>query len=245
MTPHRLVCALFDLDNTLYPASAGIMDVASQRINEYMTLRLGMDEATIKALRSRYWQQYGTTLRGLMLEHGIDADPYLDYVHDFPAQEFLAPNAELDQVLAGLPWRKVIFTSSTREHVRQVLAALGVTRHFERIFDIRDTGYVCKPNPVAYHTVLQELGLQATQCMLVDDSLPNLQTAASLGMVTVWVGSLNRTEPQEGVPARPAAHQSVHGVTWALERIEDIADVARAQRKTPNTGTLSTIPETG
>jgi len=202
------LCALFDLDNTLYPPSAGIMDVASQRINEYMSQRLGMDEATIKALRTRYWNQYGTTLRGLMLEHGIDADDYLDHVHAFPAHEFLAPNAELDRVLAGLPWRKVIFTSSTREHVRQVLSALGITRHFERTFDIRDTGYVCKPNPAAYHTVLHELGLQPAQCLLVDDSLPNLQTAARLGMGTVWVGSPDR----------------VDGVTWAVERIEDIAD---------------------
>jgi len=211
--PRRLQCALFDLDNTLYPKSVGIMDVISQRINEYMALRLGMDEATIKALRPRYWEQYGTTMRGLLLEHGINADDYLDYVHGFSAQELLAPNAELDQALTQLPWRKVIFTSSTREHTQQVLAALAITQHFARTFDIRDTGYVCKPDPAAYHTVLQALGLQAEQCLLVDDSLPNLQTAASLGMVTVWVGS----------------HDRADGVTWAIDRIECVADVARTR----------------
>ena len=208
-----LECALFDLDNTLYPKSAGVMDVVSQRINEYMALRLGMDEVTIKALRPRYWEQYGTTMRGLLLEHGINADDYLGYVHGFSVQELLAPNPELDGVLEQLPWRKVIFTSSTREHTQQVLEALAIAQHFARAFDIRDTGYICKPDPAAYQVVLLALGLQAEQCLLVDDSLPNLQTAASLGMVTVWVGSQER----------------VDGVTWAIDRIECIADVARAQ----------------
>ena len=210
MTPHQLECALFDLDNTLYPKSAGIMDLVGKRINDYMALRLGMDEATIKALRPRYWEQYGTTMRGLLLEHGINAEDYLQYVHGFSARELLAPNVELDGVLARLPWRKVIFTSSTREHTHQVLAALDIARHFERTFDIRDTGYVCKPDPSAYHTVLQALNLQAEQCLLVDDSLPNLQSAASLGMVTVWVGS----------------HDRATGVTWAIDRVERILDIA-------------------
>lgn len=187
------------------------MDVVGQRINDYMALRLGMDEATIKALRPRYWEQYGTTMRGLLLEYGINADDYLEYVHGFSVQEFLAPNAELGQALAGLPWRKVIFTSSTREHTQQVLMALAIAQYFERTFDIRDTGYICKPNPAAYHVVLESLRLRPEQCLLVDDSLPNLQTAASLGMLTVWVGS----------------RQLAEGVTWAIDRVEGIADVAR------------------
>jgi putative hydrolase of the HAD superfamily len=189
------------------------MDVVGERINEYMAQRLGMDEATIRTLRSRYWEQYGTTMRGLLLEHRINADDYLDYVHGFSVRELLASNAELDRVLEQLPWRKVIFTSSTREHTQQVLEALAIAQRFARTFDIRDTGYVCKPNPAAYQVVLQALGLQAEQCLLVDDSLPNLQAAARLGMVTVWVGSRERAD----------------GVTWAIDRIECIADLARAQ----------------
>lgn len=187
------------------------MDVVSQRIEEYMGQRLGMDEATIKALRSRYLQQYGTTMRGLLVERGIDADDYLAYVHGFSARQFLSCNEELDQALTQMPWRKVIFTSSTREHTEHVLAALGIARHFERIFDIRDTGYVCKPDPAAYEVVLRALDLRADECMLVDDSLPNLQVASRLGMVTVWVGSAERAD----------------GVGWAIARIEDIPSVTQ------------------
>lgn len=216
MIPRRLKCALFDLDNTLYPKSTGIMELIGKRINDYMAVRLGLDEATIKTLRPRYWEQYGTTMRGLLLEYGINPEDYLEYVHHFSAREMLAPNPDLDGALAQLPWRKVIFTSSTREHTQQVLAALGIARHFERIFDIRDTGYVCKPNLAAYRTVLQALDLPARQCLLVDDSLPNLQSAASLGMVTVWVGS----------------HEPAPGVTWSIARVERLVDrVQTSSRK--------------
>ena len=211
MKPRRLQCALFDLDNTMYPKSAGIMDVVSQRISEYMAVRLGMDEALIKALRPRYWQQYGTTMRGLLVEYGIDADDYLAYVHGFSAEAFLGPNDELNQVLAQLPWRKVIFTNSTRPHTQQVLAALGITECFERIFDIKETGYVGKPDPAAYRFVLKALSMGPEQCIAVDDSLPNLLAAADLGMVTVLVGSVEKAD----------------GADWAITTIEGIAAVAQ------------------
>jgi len=202
---------LFDLDDTMYPKSAGVMSIVSQRIDEFMALRLGMDEATIQELRPRYWKQYGTTMRGLLLEFGINPDDYLSYVHDFPAAERLSPNEELSRVLATLPWRKVIFTNSSERHTRQVLAALGVSRFFERIFDIEATGYVGKPDPAAYLHVLDSLSVTAKDCIALDDHLPNLRTARKLGMTTVWVGSVER----------------VDGVDFSIARIEKVAEVAR------------------
>lgn len=209
MKQRELQCALFDLDNTLYPQSTGVMDMVSQRISQYMALRLGMDEATIKELRPRYWKQYGTTMRGLLVEFQIDPDDYLFYVHDFLVAELLAPNHELNQALALLPWRKVIFTNSTRQHAQQVLAALEVEQHFERIFDIKDTGYVGKPHPSAYHSVLDLLATRAEHCIVFDDSIVNLHAARELGMVTVLVGSAAR----------------VDGVDLAIAKIEEVAEV--------------------
>ncbi len=193
----------------MYPKSAGVMDVVRQRISEYMALRLGMDEATIRELRPRYWKEYGTTIRGLVVEHHIDPDDYLCYVHDFSVAQLLAPNERLNQVLAHLPWRKVIFTNSTRSHSHEVLAALGIGHHFERIFDVRDTGYVGKPHPAAYHSVLDSLGVHAQDCIGLDDSLANLRAAAELGMVTVLVGST----------------EQVDGVDFAIARIEEVGEV--------------------
>lgn len=202
--------ALFDLDDTMYPKSAGLMNIVSQRINEYIALRLGMEEARIKELRPRYWKRYGTTLRGLLVEHRIDPVDYLSYVHDFPVADLLAPNEELHEALGCLPWHKVIFTNASKRHAQQVLAALGVGEHFDRIFDIKDTGYVGKPDPSAYHCVLDSLGVGAADCLAIDDSIVNLRTAKELSMITVLVGSV----------------EMANGVDFAIERIEEVAQMA-------------------
>jgi putative hydrolase of the HAD superfamily len=210
MMPGEPRHALFDLDDTIYPRSAGIMHIVSQRINEYMALRLGMDDATIKDLRPRYWKQYGTTMRGLVVDFGIDPDDYLGYVHDFSVADILTPNPRLDGALAALPWYKSIFTNASERHAQQVLTALGVDSHFERIFDIRHTGYVGKPNPVAYDCVVDSLGTEAQQCIAVDDSIPNLLTAKKMNMVTVLVGSVDQVEAAD----------------FTIGRIEDVAGLA-------------------
>jgi putative hydrolase of the HAD superfamily len=209
--PRELRYALFDLDDTMYPESAGVMAIVSQRINEYMALRLHMDEATIQELRPHYWKQYGTTMRGLLVEFRIDPDDYLSYVHDFSVAGLLAPNEQLNGVLADLPWHKVVFTNGAKQHAQQVLAALGVGEHFTRIFDITDTGYVGKPDPSAYQCVLNSLGVGAEDCIALDDSIANLRTAKELSMITVLVGSAEK----------------VDGVDFAIARIEEAAEVAR------------------
>jgi putative hydrolase of the HAD superfamily len=207
----QVQCALFDLDNTMYPKSSGVMDTISQRINAYMAERLGMDEALIGQLRPRYWKEYGTTLRGLYVELGADPEDYLAYVHGFSVRDMLAPNAELDQVLGRLPWRKVILTSASGDHAHRVLTALGVRQHFERIFGIEDTGYVCKPHPSAYRTVLDSLGVGAEDSIMLDDSIANLRAAGALGMLTVLVGSTDHED----------------GADFVIRRIEEAGDVTR------------------
>ena len=121
MKRRQVQCALFDLDNTMYPQSSGVMGTISQRINTYMSECLGMDEALIGQLRPKYWKQYGTTLRGLYVELGVNPEDYLSYVHGFCVGEMLAPNAELDGVLGRLPWRKVILTSASKDHAHRAL----------------------------------------------------------------------------------------------------------------------------
>jgi putative hydrolase of the HAD superfamily len=201
----------FDLDDTMYAKSAGVMDIVSQRINAYMAMHLNMDEETIRKLRPRYWRQYGTTMRGLVLEFGIKPDHYLSYVHDFQVAGLLSANEHLRSILDELPWHRVVFTNAPHEHAQQVLAALGVGECFQRIFDIRTTGYVGKPDPAAYHYVLGALGATAEDCVAIDDSLPNLRTAGGLGMTTVLVGPTER----------------IDGVDFTIGGIEEVAAVAR------------------
>ncbi len=247
MQSRQLRYALFDLDNTLYPKSAGVMEAVSRRICAYMATRLGMDEATINDLRPRYWKQYGTTMRGLFVEYHIDPDDYLRYVHDFAMTDFLTANEELGRALAAMPWYKAIFTNASREHADKTLAALGVSQYFSRVFDITDTGYIGKPDVRAYQRVLDALGAAGPECVIIEDSAVNLRPAKALGMTTVLVGleeaaeRLAVSEAAECLAAgeaaerlavseaaeRLAAGEAADSADFTIGRIVDVARVAQ------------------
>jgi putative hydrolase of the HAD superfamily len=185
---------LFDLDETMYPTDTGIMDLISQRINEYMSLRLGIDPEDVATMRQRYYEQYGTTGRGLYLHHELDLQEYFEFVHDLPVEDVLQRDSHLDQMLESLPEEKAIFTNATAAHAWRVLQTLGVERHFDRIIDIEELQYIPKPDIRAYHTALAVLEARADQCVLVDDRARNLEPGRELGMTTVLVGAEGRAD---------------------------------------------------
>ena len=202
---------LFDLDETLYPPRAGIMGQIRDQILEYICSRLRLPAEEADALRRDYLHTYGTTMRGLQINHQIDPDEYLRYVHDIALQEYLQANRELDAVLAALPQQKVVFTNASREHAERVLGLLGVRRHFARIVDVRDMEYESKPQPAAYQRICDLLGVRPEECLIVEDNVRNLQPAKALGMTTVLVrdGHLGPGD----------------GVDFAINRIEEIGSV--------------------
>jgi len=179
---------LFDLDETMYPKETGVMDLISERINEYMTVRLGIEPHEVASLRSRYYERYGTTGRGLFLHHDVDLGEYFDFVHDLPVEEILQPDARLDEMLDSLEVEKTIFTNATAAHAKRVLRALQVERHFGCIIGIVELKYVPKPDVRAYHRALELLGARFEECLLVDDRVRNLSPGHDLGMTTVLVG---------------------------------------------------------
>ena len=179
---------LFDLDNTLYPKSLGIFDLVIERIRNYMELRLGYEKERARELRQEYLRQYGSTLRGLMIHQDIDPEDYLEYVHDVGVEERLSPNPDLVKLLKSIPCDRAIFTSGHRPHALKVLRSLGVEDFFPQIFDIVFTRYIPKPNPEPYHQVLESLGLEGKECLMIEDIPANLKPAKDLGMTTVLVG---------------------------------------------------------
>jgi putative hydrolase of the HAD superfamily len=193
--PSGIRYVLFDLDDTVYARDKGLMDLISRRISEYMEQRLGMDPKTVKELRQRYYERYGTTGRGLFIHHSLDLEDYFSFVHDVPVEELLRRDGDLDQMLEGLDAEKVIFTNATTRHARRVLRALGIERHFARIIDIHDLEFIPKPDIRAYKKVLKLLKARPEECMLVEDRVRNLTPGKALGMSTVLVGG---TEPAEG-----------------------------------------------
>jgi putative hydrolase of the HAD superfamily len=187
--PAMLRFALFDLDQTLYPMSSGLMTEVGKRISQYMRERCGFTEPEILALRDGYFRKYGTTLRGLILHHGVDPADYLEYVHNLPLEQFVAPNPALDEALGELPLTKVVFTNASKAHAQRVLRLLGVERHFSAIIDVAATEYLNKPDPGAYDKALAILGACGEECILLDDTDRNLLPGRQMGMVTVLVGS--------------------------------------------------------
>ena len=218
--PARLRYALFDLDNTLYPADNGLWGAISERINLYMIQRLQMPPAEAGALRRRYLHAFGNTLSGLRQDFGIDGVEYLNFVHDLPLERYLRPDPALDAMLARLPQEKVIFTNADTPHARRVLGHLGLSQHFTRIVDIVALNFVNKPEPRAYQRALELLGAAPGECVFVEDTAHNLPPAHDLGMCTVLVDN----HPAERAPAHPAAP----GIDYSIADILELEDILAA-----------------
>jgi putative hydrolase of the HAD superfamily len=219
---------LFDLDDTLYPAATGLFGHVSRRITRRIADTLGVPEDEARVRQRALWRRYGTSLRGLQVEYGIDPEPFLADVHDVPVEEILAPDPELAELLARLPGQKHVFTNGPSEFVHRVLARLGVDEHFTQVFDIRHHGFVPKPDPQPFLRAMAALGDPAGTLMLVDDSPQNLARARELGWWTAWLRSphsmaggtsgLSVAESAEG-------HAPPHVV---LDRLLDLEDGVRA-----------------
>lgn len=177
---------LFDLDETLYPRSAGVMQNIGRLIRQFIVDEYSLTPEEADALARRYYLEYGTSMRGLLVNDNLDASRFLAYVHDFPL-DTLAPDLRLDALLASLPGEKVIFTNADQPHAERVLERLGVRQHFSRIVDVVSVGYISKPNQEAYVNCLRLLDARPEECVLIEDSARNLAPAKQLGMVTVLV----------------------------------------------------------
>ena len=183
-----LRCALFDLDNTLYPKSNGLMTEIGRRMNRYMSERLGIPADKVREIRDSLLVSYGTTLNGLRRSYEIDPDDFLSFVHDIPLEGFVGRDEPLDRMLSALPLRKIIFTNADARHARRVLSRLGVLRHFEAIIDIHFIGFCNKPDPRAYRAALEYACVRPDECILLEDYPVNIKTAKAMGMTTVLVG---------------------------------------------------------
>jgi putative hydrolase of the HAD superfamily len=205
---------LFDLDNTLYSESCGVFDLIDQRMNEWLIANLQIPANEVNEFRNKYFIQYGTTLRGLMLHHEVNPRDFLDYVHDVPVHEFLSADLELRETLEQVRTRKLIFTNSDLKHANRILDALGVRDQFERIFDIEAMNFIPKPNPDPYRLVLNYLRLQPKDVLLIDDMERNLKPAQEMGMRTVLIGN------GKPVDDRHHAIENIKELTHVLEQIK-------------------------
>ncbi len=179
---------IFDLDNTLYPASCNLFAQVDHRMGAFIQKFLGVPYEYARHLQKSYYRQFGTTLAGMMAVHKMTPEPFLHYVHDIDLS-VVPESPQLSTAIANLTGRKLIFTAGSRNHAERVCTKLGILQHFEDIFDIVAAGYVPKPKPEPYAKFLSHHGISPTAAAMFEDMPHNLEVPHTLGMTTVLVHS--------------------------------------------------------
>ena len=177
---------IFDLDNTLYSADSGIFQQVEKLMRKFIVEHLKVNINEAKNIQRRYYKQHGTTLRGLMDNHGIDPDFFLDSVHDLD-YSIINPNKKLNKALLNLKGRKIIYTNANRKHADMVLDRLEITDMFEEIIDIKMMDYIPKPEIEPYKEIINKFNISPDSTIMFDDIAKNLVPASMLGFITVWI----------------------------------------------------------
>ncbi len=191
---------IFDLDNSLYPASANLFQLIDIRMGEYIQQLLGCDAEEARRVQKRHFHEHGTTLAGLIANHGVDPNEFLDYVHDIDLARISADPA-LVRAIDALPGEKYVFTNGDAAYASRVLDKLGLANLWDGLHDIHAMSYVPKPNPASYSAMCERWRIEPAHALFVEDMARNLIPAKALGMTTVWVD--NGSE-QAGRGADPA-----------------------------------------
>ena len=209
---HEIETWIFDLDNTLYPSHCNLFAEAETRMARFIMSELKLDHEAAHALRRRFFLDHGTTLRGLMIEHGIEPKRFLDYVHEIDLAPVPADPA-LVAAIAALPGRKFVFTNGTVEYAERILTRIGLTGHFIEIHDIVACEYLPKPDPSGYRRLVERHGIDPETALMVEDMARNVPPAAAMGMTTAWVKT-PKDWAREGAEPHDIHHVIDDLTTW-------------------------------
>jgi putative hydrolase of the HAD superfamily len=185
---------VFDLDNTLYPPAARLFDQIEVRMTDWVMEALKVDRAEADRLRSHYWRTYGTTLAGLMAEHGVDPGPYLTHVHEIDLTH-LAPDLTLAARIRRLPGRKIVYTNGCAPYAERVIAARGLGGLFDAVYGVEHAGFRPKPERAAFEAIFAADGLDAARGAMFEDDARNLAAPHAMGMRTVHVAPEREDHP--------------------------------------------------
>ncbi|HKO70910.1 MAG TPA: pyrimidine 5'-nucleotidase [Bradyrhizobium sp.] len=199
---------VFDLDNTLYPHHVNLWHQVDARIGEFVGDFLGVSAEEARRIQKDYYRRYGTTMRGMMTEHGVHADDFLAYVHQIDHSP-LEPNPAMGAAISKLPGRKLILTNGSTDHADKVLERLGIGAHFEAVFDIIAAELEPKPAPKTYERFLRLHQVNPATAAMFEDLARNLVAPHQLGMTTVLVvpdGTKEVVREDWELEGRDAAH---------------------------------------
>ena len=182
-------CWIFDLDNTLYPASIDLFGQINVKMSNYIMNLLDVDKVAADKMRAVYWEKYGTSLAGLMKNYKIDPDDFLNIVHDIDFS-VLPKDLDLLDALNNLPGRKLVYTNGTVPYAREVLKYRGLLDVFGEIYGIEDATYVPKPFPVAFETIFSKANIVYNRSAMFEDEVRNLEVPFKLGLKTILISDI-------------------------------------------------------
>lgn len=211
---------IFDLDNTLYPLACNLFGQVEERMAAFIMEALDVNYDEAHRVRRDFFTRHGTTLRGLMLDHGIEPTRFLEYVHEIDLSGIPADPA-LVVAINRLPGRKLVFTNATVRHAERVMERIGLTGHIEAVHDIVASAYRPKPDPSAYKSLTKRYGFGPESALFVEDMARNLAPAAALGMTTAWVK--NPLDWARIGADEPYVHYVIDDLAAWLDRVGNLA----------------------
>ena len=183
---NSIKCWIFDLDNTLYSGKTKVFEQVDKRMSKYISDKLNISVEEAKKIQKNYFYEYNTTLNGMIKNHKINPDEFLDFVHDINI-DFLQKDPALAKEIENLNGKKIIFTNGSRKHAINVTKQLGIDQLFDDIFDIVDAEFIPKPSLEPYKKLVKKHKIDPKLCVLVEDIARNLKPAYEMGMKTVWI----------------------------------------------------------
>tara|TARA_B110000014_G_scaffold235801_1_gene200605 strand:- start:629 stop:1300 length:672 start_codon:yes stop_codon:yes gene_type:complete len=177
---------IFDLDNTLYSGQTKVFEQVDKKMSKYISDKLNIDLKEAKKIQKDYFYQYSTTLNGMIKNHKIDPEEFLEFVHDVDI-DFLEKDLRLAEEIKKLDGKKIIFTNGSKKHALNVTKKIGIDKLFDGIFDIVSADYVPKPSIEPYKKLVEEHKIDPKLSVLVEDIARNLKPAYEMGMKTVWI----------------------------------------------------------
>ena len=209
---------IFDLDNTLYPNTTNLFDKIDTLMCKFIEDNLNVTQQESLKIKDTYFHEHGTTLNGLMQNHKIDAEKFLDFVHDID-YSLLNEDIALGEQIQKLPGEKIIFTNGTRKHAKKVTQQLGIENNFSKIFDIVDANFIPKPKIEPYHALIATHSIDAQNSIFIEDIAKNLLPAHELGMKTAWVES-DDSYCKQGYDGKHV-HYTIKNLTDFLKKINE------------------------
>ena len=177
---------IFDLDNTLYSGETRVFEQVDKRMSKYISEKLNVSLTKAKEIQKNYFYKYNTTLNGMMQNHKIDSNEFLEFVHDIDI-DFLKKDMPLGEELRKLEGKKIIFTNGSKKHALNVTQRIGIDQYFDDIFDIVDCNFIPKPKMEPYKKLVEKHKIDPNLCVFIEDIARNLKPAYEMGMKTVWI----------------------------------------------------------